>query len=139
MWNRRCGESPWEKLTEQVVLGGAQFVEKIAARLRGNAREQTGLRRLQRRPKLAEVIRAVEKLKGEKWETFRDRYGDWGRDLALHLGRKVCGLKLKELGEAAGGIDYVSVSAAVRRFEKRAEKNKTMARVLQQSRELLKM
>lgn len=36
------------------------------------------------------------------WTAFRDRYGDWGRDLALYLGRKVAGLKLAELGEAGG-------------------------------------
>ena len=37
----------------------------------------------------------------------------------LYLGRKDCGLKLRELAQAAGGIDYVSVSSAVRRFERR--------------------
>jgi putative transposase len=127
-------ESPWERLTEQVVLGGAEFVRKVREGLRGDAREQTGLQRLQGRPKLPEAISVVEKLKGEKWEMFRDRYGDWGRDLVLYLGRKVCGLKLKELGEAAGGIDYVSVSAAVKRIEDRATKDPALARALNQAR-----
>jgi hypothetical protein len=36
---------------------------------------------------------------GSKGPEFRDRYGDWGRDLVLYLGRKDCGLKLRELGE----------------------------------------
>jgi hypothetical protein len=132
-------ESPWERLTEQVVLGGAEFVRKVRVGLRGDAREQTGLRRLQGQPQFSEVVKAVEKIKGEKWEVFRDRYGDWGRDLVLYLGRKGCGLKLKELGEAAGGIDYVSVSAAARRFGNRAEKDKALARVLGQAQRLLQM
>jgi hypothetical protein len=57
---------------------------------------------------------AVERVKGEPWEKFRDRHRDWGRDLVLYLGRTECGLKWKELGAAAGGIDYVSASTAVR-------------------------
>jgi hypothetical protein len=28
---------------------------------------------------------------------FRDRYGDWGRDLAMHVARQNCGIGLKEL------------------------------------------
>ena len=39
------------------------------------------------RPDLEAVIAAVEWVKGEKWDEFRDRHGDRGRDLVLHLGR----------------------------------------------------
>ena len=40
----------------------------------------------------------VEAVKGERWEGFRDRIGDRGRDVALLLGRREGGLKLGELG-----------------------------------------
>lgn len=132
-------ESPWERLTERVVLGGAKFVRKVGAGLRGDAREQTGLRRLQGRPQLLEVVKVVERIKAENWENFRDRYGDWGRDLVLFLGRKSCGLKLRELGGAAGGIDYVSVSAAVKRFGERAQRDKALGRVLREAQGCLQM
>lgn len=132
-------ESPWEKLTAQVVLGGAEFVRTVGKGLRGDAREQSGLRRLQGRAELSQIIGVVEQLKAEKWEKFRDRHGDWGRDLALYLGRKAGGLKLKELGQAAGEIDYASVSAAVSRFENRVGKDAALARVLSQARKLLQM
>jgi hypothetical protein len=46
-----------------------------------------------------------------------DRPKDWGCDLALYLGRIRCGLKLRELGELAGGIDYATVSNRVEGFE----------------------
>jgi hypothetical protein len=46
-----------------------------------------------------------------------DRPKDWGCDLALYLGRTRCGLKLRELGELAGGIDYATVSNRVEGFE----------------------
>ena len=39
---------------------------------------------------------------------------DWGRDLALYLGRKQGGLKLRQLG-ALAGIDYAGVSMALQR------------------------
>jgi hypothetical protein len=110
-------ETPWEKITAQVALGAATFVRQPREGLNGNAREQTGLRQLVARPTLAEMIKRVERLKGEPWAEFRDRYGDWGRDLVLYLGRKDCGLKLRELGQAVGGINYVSVGSAVSRFE----------------------
>jgi len=66
---------------------------------------------------LDEVIGVVERLKGERWETFRDRYGDSGRDLVLWFGRKRCGWKLSNLAQKAGGLDYMAVSLAVKRFE----------------------
>jgi hypothetical protein len=49
-----------------------------------------------------EVVRAVESGQGEAWADFADRRGDWGRDLALHVGRGRCGLTLRELGRKAG-------------------------------------
>jgi REP element-mobilizing transposase RayT len=132
-------ESPWERLTAQVVLGGAAFMQELREALRGNRRGQTGLRHLHDRPTLTEVIACVEKLKGEKWEAFRDRYGDWGRDLVLYLGRKDSGLKLRELAEAAGGIDYVSAWAAVERFEQRLAKDASLSNRLRQVRKRIKM
>lgn len=132
-------ETPWEQLTGQVVLGGAAFLRQLQERLSGDAREQPGLRQLRPRPTLAEVIARVERLKGEKWSVFRDRYGDWGRDLVLYLGREDCGLKLRELGEAAGGIDYGSVGSALNRLERRLERDKNLAGWLRQARQPAKL
>jgi len=78
------------------------------------------------------AIGAVEAIWGEKWEVFRDRYGDLGRDLALYLGRTGCGLRFRELSEAAG-IDYVSAAAAVRRFRQRAHKERKIANLLRRA------
>ena len=67
-------------------------------------------RRLKGVPGWEQAVKIVEELRGEKWTEFRDRCGDWGRDLALYLGRRRCGLKLKVPGELVGRIDYGSVS-----------------------------
>jgi hypothetical protein len=69
-------ESPWASLREQVVLGGTEFLAQLRGRVRGNDQEQRGARRLiQERPGLNEVIAAVEQVKAEKCEAFRDRPG----------------------------------------------------------------
>lgn len=130
-------ESPWEKLTGQVVLGGAEFVQRLRRGLESQQPAQPALRRLAVRPTWAAAVAAVERLKGERWADFRDRYGDWGRDLVLYLGRKECGLKLPELAEVAGGIDSTSAGAAVKRFEQRLFKVPRLARTVAQARALL--
>jgi hypothetical protein len=58
----------------------------------------------------------VEQIWGEKWEDFRERHGDRGRDLVLYVGRTVCGLKLLELARAAEMREYATVSMAVKRY-----------------------
>jgi hypothetical protein len=112
--------SPWERLRAGLLLGSEQFVRRIGRRARGDAREQPALRRMQPRPTFEQVVAVVEQLKGEKWDGFRERYGDWGRDMVLYVARRRCGLTLRELAELAGGMDYSSVATAVRRFARRA-------------------
>lgn len=45
--------------------------------------------------------------------------GDWGRAAVCYLSRKHAGLTLREIGKAAGGIDYAAVCMMLKRFEKR--------------------
>jgi putative transposase len=132
-------ENPWARLTAQIVLGGTEFVHEACGGLRGNVREQTALRLLQHRRTLPEVIAAVEKLKGEPWAAFRDRHGDWGRDLALYLARTVCTSKLRTLAEAAGGIRYGSAGAAVKRFASRLKSDPALTAILAQARKVLEI
>ena len=123
--------SPWERLQAGVVLGSAEFVRRVRRQLQGNEKEQAELRHLRQHASFDQVVAVVEHLKGEGWEVFRDRYGDWGRDLALYLGRKRCGMRLRELAQAAGGLDYGSASGAVRRFEQRLSHDKKLAALTQ--------
>src|SRR5260221_6610522 len=109
-------ESPWEQVKGQLVLGSQQTWEKIRKTVRGSKREQPQARKLTPRPTFAAVKRVVEELAGQKWQDLVDRHSDWGRDLALYLGRGLGGLKLTELGREIGGADYSAVSIAVHRF-----------------------
>jgi chromosomal replication initiation ATPase DnaA len=80
-----------------------------------------------------EIIEVVEELKGEQWESFRERHGDWGRDLVLTLARQNCGMKLRELGKMAGGIGHVSVSVAERRLQQRLKEDRNLAGLYQKA------
>jgi hypothetical protein len=75
----------------------------------------------------------VEELRGERWEEFRDRYGDGGRELVLYLGRRLCGLKLSELGRKIGMNNYKAVAAAVARYERRLKANKAEQRLVRRA------
>ena len=84
-------KSLWEALKEQVALGSAEFLNALRKHVRGDEQEQRGARRLvEKRLGLEAVIVAAEQVKGEKWDQFRDRHGDRGRDMVLYLGRRVC-------------------------------------------------
>ncbi len=84
-----------------------------------NRREQAALKRLDRPLGWPAIISGLEAAKGERWAVFRDRYGDWGRDAVLWLGRRRGRLSLAQLGVLAGGLDYAAVGQAVSRFGRR--------------------
>jgi len=75
-----------------------------------------------------QIVKAVEKAKGERWEVFGERHGDWGRDAALWLGRHTGRLRLGELAALVGGCDYTTVAKAVSRFGKRLQEDRNLFR-----------
>jgi hypothetical protein len=70
----------------------------------------------------AEIIWAVERLKGEGWGEFCGRHGDWGRDAALWLGRGAGRPPLAEVGPLAGAMEYAAAAEALTRFGRRIER-----------------
>jgi hypothetical protein len=115
---KNVAEGLWTRVKWSVVLGGETFADRMRKRARVH-RETRGRRELARQVGWDDIVRAVEQVKGEAWASFVDRYGDWGRDLALWIGRRRGGLTLRELGERGGGLDYSAVSEAVRSYERR--------------------
>ena len=124
-------ESPWERLQGGVILGSESFARAVRAKLQANEREQPGARQLRGRASWEQIVRAVETVKGESWTEFRDRHGDWGRDVALWEGRRLGRLKLRELAELAGGLDYSAAGAAVNRISRRVPKDMVLRRQIQ--------
>ena len=121
-----------ERVRGALALGSTAFVDRLRRGVKGNRREQPEVRAWQRLLPFERVIELVEKERGEVWESFRDRHGDRGRDLALWLGRRHCGLTQAELGAKAGGMAYPAVGQAVRGIERRRHSDRAMARLLDQ-------
>jgi hypothetical protein len=95
-------------------------------------RESSGRRALRGRTSWSEVVRGVEAARGERWAESAGRHGDPGLAMALYLGRRRTGLTLRTLGEAAGGIDYAAVCMAIKRFEQRLAKDKSLRKMTEQ-------
>jgi hypothetical protein len=71
----------------------------------------------------------VETVKGEAWDRFRDRHGDWGRDLALYLARRHGGLSLPVLADCSGASSYDAVSKALHRMAVRLKEDEQMRKL----------
>ena len=128
------GESPWEGLIGRVVLGGKDFIAALKRKARGTRAQQRTEKALAGRTDFASIISVVEKLQGQKWSEFCERHGDWGRDLALYLGRRHGGLTLRQLAEATGCASAVGVSVAIKRFGQRLQNDARLRRLSERAR-----
>ncbi len=124
-------ETPWEQLIGQVALGRRQWWQKLRKGLSGVDREQPQWKAVRPRAAWESVIEEVSRVRGLQWDEFKARRGDWGRDLAFYLGRRECGLTLRQLGTHAGGVDYATVSAAIKRVGQRAQDERKLMKLLQ--------
>jgi REP element-mobilizing transposase RayT len=118
------------QITAAVAIGGTAFIEGLRKKIPKRAGGDTNARAWRRLLTFAKVVKAVEAVKGEPWETFADRKGDWGRDLALHIGRMRCGLTLLELGKHAGGMGVQAVAKACGRMAEKLKTDKGLHRAL---------
>jgi len=119
-----------EKLRARVVIGATGFVEKSKRLLKKISREQPDRRVFSARIDFNEIVSVVEKISGEKWKDFAERYGNHLRDMVLYIARKRSGLTLPAIGEKAGGLDYKTVGKAVGRFQVRLGKDQNIRRQL---------
>jgi putative transposase len=128
------GGSPsiWDQVRGQTVLGDEEFVQKIAAEVRGNEVEQGGLKQLRWRPSWERLVQCVEEAKGESWKTFWERRGDAGREMVFWLARRYGGMTLQQIGDKGGGLNYHGVDSALRAFGRRLRKDPQLKRTLSQ-------
>ncbi|MDP2242368.1 MAG: transposase [Burkholderiales bacterium] len=96
------GESPWEKLTGQILLGSERFVAKIKPVLasKANLKEITRVQRFANRPALATAL-AQGKL-----------YSKVQRDRAIKVAHLKHGYTLSEIGSHLG-LHYTTVSKVI--------------------------
>jgi len=124
-------ESPWDQLVGGLVLGH-DLLKRVSKAVKGDSREQPGIQRLNKRTTFGDIVTAMETITGEKWEGFANRMGDPRRDMVLEIARRRCGMTLKDLGKAAGGLDYRCVATAVRRIRKRFVEDRSLRACIKQ-------
>ena len=130
-------EGALARITAAVAIGGTAFIEGLRKRVPKRAGGETNARAWRRLLPFAEVVKALEAVKGEPWAAFADRQGDWGRDLALYAGRMRCGLTLRELGNQAGGMGVQAVSKACGRMGEKLKTDKGLQRAIARVRRFL--
>jgi hypothetical protein len=117
------------ELKATLLLGPKEFVEKMKKLLKGDRREQTGLRKAKEGSvNWQQITLAVGELWRQDWETLRAGYGNGAVAAALYLGRNCSDKTLRELGELAGGMQYPAVTMAIRRFTKQLQSNRLLAK-----------
>lgn len=111
-------ESPWDRLWGGLVLGEAEYAERLFRRAGANPEEQTEVRRLRRshRASWSEIASAAEGVLGRKWSEMLATHGDWGRDGVLYVATRYAGYRLAELLAEVPGLKYQAAAQAVRRF-----------------------
>jgi REP element-mobilizing transposase RayT len=124
------------RLTQAVAIGSTVFIEKLRRRVSSRSGAGTNARAWRRLLPFSEIVRVVAAIKKEPWEAFADRRGDWGRDLALQIGRKHAGMTLRELGKECG-MNALAVSKAVTRLDERLKTDKGLQRALQGAQRML--
>jgi hypothetical protein len=120
----------WGELKEGCLLGSQRFLAQVRQRIAGGDK-QKGATRLQRTAlEWSDIIRVVEQLAGERWETLCTRHADTTRDLALYLGRRFGAFKLRELAAHAGLRRYGAVAMAIQRYARKAKQAPSESRRL---------
>ncbi len=108
-------ESPWEGLVAGVVLGESVYARKLLSGRKVNEEEQTPARQMRRRVGWQELVGAAEKIRGEPWDRWAERHGDWGRDGVMYVAVRHGGMRLAEVVRSVG-LKYQAAAQAVKRF-----------------------
>ena len=116
------------RLTQALAIGSTAFLERLRRRLANHTGAWTNARAWRRLLPFRTIMQAVETVKQESWKEFVDRRGDWGRDLALYIGRRHGGLTLQELG-AQAEMTPPAVSKAETRMRTRLSKDRHLREV----------
>ena len=120
-------DNQWIRLTQALAIGSTAFMEKLRRKLTGEAGARTNARAWQRLLPFAAVARAVEEVRGARWDKVVERRGDWGRDLTLYVGRLHGGMTLKELA-AEAGMPLDTVQSCVQRVRRHLAKDAVLRR-----------
>jgi hypothetical protein len=121
-------ERVWDRVVAGAVLGSERFVAEVKAAWKRRSTEEVRSGELCGGVAWKNIVESVEAVHGGRWDEFRDRHGDWGRDAALYLGRQRGRLKLEELARLSGAVGYTAVAQALRRVRQQIQRDKAWRR-----------
>ncbi len=128
------GDNPegYEDFGGHVALGSLEFLAKVKGWVGRVGKEQPDRAQVLKRVTPVDVVKVVERKRGESWGEFSDRHGDWGRELVLYLARRRSGLTLAEIGSALGIKEYKTVGRAVQRFASALSSDRVKRRMIKE-------
>ena len=124
--------SPWPAVEAQAVLGGHALLEEVRTQIKEGRREIVGKRSLNRRRTFEDAVAIVERHRRQRWDEFKERHGDPGREMVIWLARRHTGMTLAQLGERASAADYAAVAMALKRFELKMKNDPKMRTEMQE-------
>lgn len=124
----RWAERPWENLVGGLVLGGKELLEKVRRSTKADPTQQPGWKQIERRLELPDIVKVVSRLRGERWEDYGQRRGDWGRPMVLMAARRLAGIDNRTLARWIGARDDSTVTQAVKRLEAKIRGDRKLAK-----------
>jgi hypothetical protein len=85
----------------------------------------------------SKITETISKVWDNKWGSLSTRRGNGALGLAYYLGQRYAGLRLRELGQLGGGVEYPAVGAAIARTEKRLKTDRELQKRLKQVTKML--
>jgi putative transposase len=134
-------QAEWKgQVAASVVVGSEAFVREMIKHLKGNRREQPGLRQSERLGlDWQNICEAVGRVWRGDWPDLSARRGNGALPAAWYIARNYAGMRLAELGQVAGEVAYPAVSVAIKRFEKRLKVDRELAKKIKAVRTMLKI
>src|SRR5260370_691193 len=113
-------DNPFEAVRWQAALGGECFLQRIRDRVKKLHKQRHEMTSLRKAVEFAqpEVVlsRVARKFKvNQERLTSRGQYGLKAKNVAMWIISESCGIKLREIGELFGGLDYSAVAQRIRR------------------------
>jgi hypothetical protein len=134
-------EEGWKESIQASVLHGTEkFVAGMLKELKGDRREQTGMREKERLSlEWSRIVAAIAKVWKAPWEVVSRQRGNGAVGLAYYLGPRHAGMTLRRLGKYMGEVEYPAVSVAIARFQNRLKTERSLQRRVKQIEKLLKV
>lgn len=122
----------FEGFSQRLAIGSREFLDRARGWVKSISPEHSNRAFVANLIPFDRIVEVVERVKGENFDDFCDRYGDWGLGMVLYLARRHSGLTLAQIGKRAGGRTYKAVSANIRYTQKKLDNEPELRKIYRQ-------